>query len=431
MDPRLILAAILFLTTAALARKDIRWPFYLLVLALPLDNRIVFTLGIDRLLPVRVILLALITVSYKRIIRGLRDIREDKIGLVLLVLWLVRAVSLVRTQNLWASLGLLAFYSVVVGFYFVFKSVLSERGREFVLKILRLYLLVGVATGFVSIIQYIFYKFFGIVLPAVWPTEYQPVRIGSTFWDINHYGAYLLTIIPPLMAWALCRRRVCWAGVAFGLLVLGMTLSRSSWIAFAFSAFLMLALLLFKRHFAEAKNLSAFLGLAAVVILLGVVFFDLPVADRLYTFFDIQNNDAIQAHILILKGGFEVFKKFPILGGGYGGFNEHFRQTSVAAAYLKKDPVGEVRLPAHSIWMETLSETGIVGFGLYLTLMVLVLKAIWGAILRAESRFLGVLSIATFSSLVGLLLSGVFYSYNLEFFWFFIFLSALIAQTSG
>ena len=183
---------------------DIKLLLYLLIFTIPLDNRVVFTLGIDRLLPVRVVLLALLATSYKRVVKGLKGIKEDKIGLVLVALWFVRAISLINTQNLQNSLGLLAFYSSMVGLYFVLKSVFAERGLDFVLKILKLYLLVGVLTGVVSIIQYICYKFFGVTLPAVWPTEYQPVRVGSTFWDINHYAAYLLTKIGR----ASCRERV-------------------------------------------------------------------------------------------------------------------------------------------------------------------------------------------------------------------------------
>jgi len=415
---------------------------YLLIFTIPLDNRILFTLGIDRLLPVRVVLLVLLAVSHRRILKELKYLRRDKIGLVLVVLWFVRLISLVRTQNLQNSLGLLAFYSAMVGLYFVLKSVSKEYGQDFVLKLLRVYLIVGLLTGVFSIIQYICYKFFGIVLPAVWPTEHQPVRVGSTFWDINHYAAYLLTILPSLAAFAVCRKKLIekkifafsarggfgrWGGFAFALVVLGMTLSRSAWISFALSISLMLALLLFKKYFKEAKPLFISLIIALVGIVIGTVFFDLPVADRLYTFFDVYNNDAIQAHNLLLRGGFEVFKKFPILGGGYGSFNEHFRQTPIAALYFQKDPVSWAHLPAHSIWMETLSETGIVGFGLYATLMFLILKTIWQAILKAENKFLGILSIASFSSLVGVFLSGIFYSYNLEFFWFFIFLSVLLA----
>ena len=415
---------------------------YLLIFTIPLDNRILFTLGIDRLLPVRVVLLVLLAVSHRRILKELKNLREDKIGLVLVALWTVRLISLVRTQNLQNSLGLLAFYTTMIGLYLVLKSVSKEYGRDFVLKLLRVYLLVGLLTGVFSIVQYICYKFFGIVLPAVWPTEHQPVRVGSTFWDINHYAAYLLTILPSLAAFAICKKTliekkmsasggwVAYGGFAFGLLVLGMTLSRSAWISFALSISLMLVLLTLKKYFEEVRPLFLFLSVAAFGVVIGTIFFDLPVADRLYTFFDVYNNDAIQAHNLILRGGFEVFKKFPILGGGYGGFNEHFRQTPIAALYFQKDPVSWAHLPAHSVWMETLAETGIVGFGLYATLMGLVLRTVFAAILKTEDRFLNILSIATFSSLAGVFLSGIFYSYNLEFFWFFIFLSVSLARLS-
>ena len=400
---------------------------YLLIFTIPLDNRVVFTLGFDRLLPVRVVLLVLLAASYKKVIKGLKGVRGDKVGLVLIALWFVRVLSLIRTQNLQNSLGLLGFYTTMIGLYFVLKSVFEERGRDFVLQILKLYLFVGLLTGVVSVVQYIFYKF-GIVLPAVWPTEYQPVRIGSTFWDINHYAAYLLTILPSLAAFAVCKKPFMWLAFFFALVALGMTLSRSGWIAFGFSISLMLALLVFKRYFREARLLFLSLSLLLLVIIIGVRFFGLPVVDRLSSFLNVYNNDAIQAHNLILRGGLEVFKKFPILGGGYGGFNEHFRQTAIAPLYFAKDPVEWAHLPAHSIWMETLAETGIVGFGLYAVLMFLILKTVWKAIEKAESRFLNILSTAALSSVIGFLVSGIFYSYNLEFFWFFLFLSVFLAR---
>ncbi len=435
----LLVAASIFAITAALAWQDLRYGLYFLVATLPLDNRIVFTLGLPRLLPVRAVLLAVIFVSLIKWRKKYwvwfkpNHLFEDGILVLLSALWIIRLISLINADHLGHSLGLLSFYTAVLALYFILRAAYSVHGKDFVLQLLYLYLFVGFATGFVSVAQFIAYEFFDFVLPAVWPTEYQPVRIGGTFWDINHYAGFLVTVIPSFIALAIAKVKIKkrWLYICaslFLLIILGMTLSRSGWAAFVVAVGTMLVLFLIRGLFKEFKILTGFVILLVAASVVGSLYFGLPIVDRLHSLRDIPNNDAIKAHAMILASGFEVFTMHPIIGGGYGGFNEDFRKTSLADDYFAKDPVQDAHIPAHSVWMEVLAETGVLGFTFYTLFIFMLLHTLFDAIWQSKDRLLVLLNTAAVGSILGLLVSGIFYSYNLEFFWFFLFNSLFLAR---
>lgn len=447
MTIRIIIGITLFLLSAFWARRDLRGALFFLVALLPLNHKELFSLGAWNVLPARVGLVGILAGSVLSFIKTLpkltptiskkiRDYICDPVLALLIFLWIIRFVSILKTKNLLASLSLLSFFTSIIGLFLLLKYCAENYGRRFLLSLLKFYLGVVLFSGVWSLLQYLFFHFEGITLPgAVWPTEYQPLRVGSFFWDINHYAAYLATAIPILGVLA-AKRQVerdtrkalrSWGLFGFGLLVLGMTLSRSGWIA-AFLALLLVCVLLLARAKIRVGLIftTALLCLLAFVVL-GSCYAGLPVVGRLQTFTDIYNNDSIKAHLSVLRGVWEIFRKNPIIGVGYGSFPEHFQITSEALYYFSKDPVSGVRIPAHSVWGEVLAETGILGFIPYLYLIVLIMKRIFEHFWRSQKGW--AFSLGALCSIMGLLFSGIFYSYNLIFFWFFIFLAYLLAGT--
>ncbi len=439
MITALVIAIAIFTLTVVVSWRDLRYGLYLFIATIPLDNRVVFTLGVPRLLPVRVVLLAIVAVSFLKWRRKYwlwlkpNNLFDDGVLLVLVGLWIVRAISLINADHLGNSLSLFSFFTAIGALYFVLRAVYFAHGFDFIFKLFYLYLFVGFATGFVSVAQFIAYEFFDFVLPAVWPTEYQPVRIGGTFWDINHYAGFLVTVIPSFIALAIAKVKIKkrWLYICaslFLLIILGMTLSRSGWAAFVVAVGTMLVLFLIRGLFKEFKILTGFVILLVAASVVGSLYFGLPIVDRLHSLRDIPNNDAIKAHAMILASGFEVFTMHPIIGGGYGGFNEDFRKTSLADDYFAKDPVQDAHIPAHSVWMEVLAETGVLGFTFYTLFIFMLLHTLFDAIWQSKDRLLVLLNTAAVGSILGLLVSGIFYSYNLEFFWFFLFNSLFLAR---
>lgn len=461
MIPPILIAIIMFVVASYFSWRDLRFGFYLLILTLPLNNRLLFELGVERLLPVRVVIYSLLFVCLGKLYDKARETNffgslkdkskrkkiylslkwvisreiSDPIFFCLCFLLLIRTISLINSLSLKNSLNLLLFYVSMVFIYVVFKYLYEKYGAPFLFRLFTLYLIVAVFSGFWSLLQLYFFKTQGRVLPGVWPLLNRPTRYGSTFWDINHYAPYLVTIIPFLAARGLypetaLRGILYWLGFFYTLAILVMTLSRSGWLGISVALLVMLPLLLLKKHFKTTVAYLFVLQLLAMFAFLGSIHLGIPILQRLKSLTGLEHSDSLVAHNLIIKGNFEIFTKYPVLGGGYGSFNEHFRQTSLAKKYFIYDPVEEAHLPAHSLWFETLSETGIVGFSLYLLLFFLILKISLNAIRREKDINLLVINIALFSSLIGVLTSGIFYSYNLEYFWVFVFLVVFFARLS-
>jgi len=448
MTIRIIVGIILFLLSTFWAYRDLRRPLLFLIALFPFNDKEYFNLGAWNISPSRVALAGILVGAGLRLLVSwgreratvslkIREFFRDPVLLLLLVLWGVRLVSITNSLNLGASLALLGFFSAVVGLYVVLKWCRQRYGDKFLLSLFRFHVGIVALSGLWSLVQYVTYKMVGINLPgAVWPTEYQPLRVGSLFWDINHYSAYLTTVLPILGLLAVERQVTAgfksaawlWVFFAYELLILVMTLSRSGWGAVGLAFCLALVFLLTRR---ETRRVGAFLFKILLGILLfailGSIFWRLPILERLTTFVDIYNNDSIKSHLSVLRGVWLLFKKSPLIGVGYGSFSEHFGLTAEASYFFSKDPVDYVRIPAHSVWGEVLSETGICGILIYLSLVVVILRPILRRFVQQGKYSL--LLLGAFCSIVGLLFSGIFYSYNLIFFWFFIFLAYQLAST--
>jgi len=122
-------------------------------------------------------------------------------------------------------------------------------------------------------------------------------------------------------------------------------------------------------------------------------------------------------------GASDVFAKYPFIGGGTGSFFEHFKETPTSNEFLKRDPAGlSSRVPAHSIWGEVLAESG--GFGLFAFLGLILIQ--FGVYIYALNHTNNSTNYQLYSSflgsLIGLLVAGVFYSYNSEFYFILLFL---------
>jgi len=425
---------------------DLRLALLSYVLLIPFAHKELFSFTLWDLLPVRVLFLGILaTLTYKltryirkrgarRAYQVIRKFFTDDILEVLLTLLIVRIASIYFSTSLKSSMFLLSFYTSVVILFMVLKYTYEKYGYPTIKYLLRVYVTVGLVTGIFSFIQLYIYRSIGQLLPGVWALvtrEGSFVRVGSIFWDINHYGAYIASILPIVAAYTFIAKKrkaqIIWGGgFIFGFVTLMLTQSRSAWGAFGLSMLITVFLLIVKRQF--KRGIPLYIG--GVVLLIGVVVaslkFGAPILHRLDTITDIRNNDSIKTHAYLLTASYEMLEKNPLLGSGYGSFSSALRETDIAPLYFFLVPSeDEIKVPAHSIWGEVVGETGGLGILVYTLLMYTILKLGAQAIKYSKGEKL-LLSIALFSSICGLLAAGVLYSYNLEFFWFVIFVGALI-----
>jgi 4-amino-4-deoxy-L-arabinose transferase-like glycosyltransferase len=144
---------------------------------------------------------------------------------------------------------------------------------------------------------------------------------------------------------------------------------------------------------------------------------DSPFRARIKQYFHYRI-DSFDSHFMLLTGTYQIFEKYPIIGGGYGGFFEHFSKTAIAPTYFGRDPAAlNTRVPAHTIWGELIAETGILGLSIFVLMMLFLCGTIYYSYVKLQDWREYLIPAAMLSVIVGWLTAGIFYSYNAEFFW--------------
>ncbi len=422
--------------------KNFEYSVYLLMILSVLLHKELFSFYQWDLLPIRAFMIAMslagVTSIYLKYIRKgkIKDLLvylKDPVFLSLLILWLIRGISIIFTANLQASLSLYAFFTtiIILAAYLYFQLKIKPAK---VISYLRFYVILTFILSVFGYFQLVLYYTKGITIGALWSIPGNIARVGSSFWDVNHYGALLAASLIFLGYFILTDKGL--KKILFDLLMfvsisggLFLTNSRSAWIMSAV-ALLTFAVILLVRRF----------GLKSILyILLAIFLVSLPLA-REYSikssrFRAVVNNyfhyrmDSFDSHMLLLTGSLQIFEKYPFLGGGYGSFFEHFSKTAIAPTYFGRDPAAlNTRVPAHTIWGELVAETGIIGLTVYLVLFAfLTLVPLYISLKYKEKKdyLLGALIVCI---LIGWSAAGIFYSYNSEFFWIIILLSAAWAM---
>ncbi|MCX6784009.1 MAG: glycosyltransferase family 39 protein, partial [candidate division WWE3 bacterium] len=421
--------------------ENLKFGFYLLIAVLPLLHKETFSLVIWDLLPVRLVLATLGLVGATRLVVWLRktrkfsDIRsflKDPVLLGLLALFVLRVLSLFNSLNLLASLKLLVFFGGIILFYIFFKYLVKRDTLSFIKTATNLYVWVALITGILAIFQLIAQEVFKKTIGGVWVVPGHLPRIGSTFWDVNHYGGYLITVIPLALVLSFSATSKAWkrwwAGVSVFLsFVLVLTQSRSAWLGMVAGIIVLLGILWF---WGQRKRVYAVILILVIGFLGYFNFITLQnqTLDRVIGGFIHTRIDSFDTHFTLLSASSELMLKYPWIGSGYGSFSEHLKETSVSTEFFDKDNrLGTDRVPSHSVWGEVMAETGIPGIVVYSLLMLVIIGYSLLAALKTPETDKKLLQLGFLASTVAILVSGIFYSYNIEFYWWTLFGSFLLS----
>jgi len=439
---QIFLAVFIFILIVLISIEDISTGFLLLLLLVPLQHKELFSLVIWDVLPVRIAFFGILLTTFYRFYLWFRRYKEKKIILsfikdpvliLLSLLFVVRLLSIIFVaENKIAGLKLLAFYTTIVYLYLLIKFLYVKYGNSVLLKATTVFTLIGTVTGLVAAIQYFVFIFYKIKFGAIWDIAGQNPRVGSTFWDVNHFGAFIASIIPVSASFIFFKKgysRLFWAlNTIFLCAVIYITQSRSAWLGLLFGSLIFILFLLSKGYKRYAKLLSIFSILSLLLLLSYFQFFGGGVVAK-YKSFMHSRLDSFDTHFILVEGAMEVYRDNPWLGRGYGNFNEAFRKTSFAQEYFfrEKNIVNE-RVPSHSVWGEVASETGFFGISFYVLLFFIILAfSLYGFLKSKEKSSFIVLGTAC--GVISLLISGIFYTYNLEFYWILAFLSVTLGYS--
>lgn len=443
----IILAIILFILCFVL----IRYKFYLslsigLVLSVLLHKEL-FSIYIWDLLPIRIFMISFLLnslidfVRFNRFSLKFLEYLKEPFIVINVLLALSKLISLKNTLSLSSTIFLNIFFICIS----VFLITIYIRLKDFeVFSLLKNYTFISVVLSLITFVQLYFYFQYSILFGAVlnvagrsvdipdfafsatYFTEILKIlvmtRVGSLFWDVNHFGGFIAsTLILAFVFMLTSKNKKNFVIYLFSFLTLGLVLfltnSRSAWILSFVSFFVFFVCLIYrkvgKRGIIYAFTLLTFLS----------IFFTFQYQDRDSWFREKVKSyfhyrlDSFDSHFLLLRGTVNVFDKYQWFGGGVGSFFEHFKSTETADEFLKRDPAGlSVKVPAHTIWGETIAETGMLGLVSFLLLVLLLLgTAVYSVIHTDKEDFL--FSSATLGLTLGWLIAGIFYSYNSEFFY--------------
>lgn len=404
--------------------------FVVLVLLFPLANSDLYYFVNHKLYPARAFLVVLIFISELALLANLlrkrsldfiiNEIKSDQFLKIVLALFAVRAVSIGMSRNYQASFLLLAFFASMIALYLMLKYVYS-RSNQFLINLYLVHILAVALIGFYGIAQALL-LLFHIKLPGVLLGG-TFLRVPATFYDANHLPAYLLTGLPFILVLGWTQRNKIFGRFLLALtgllgVVVLLSFSRSGFAGFFLSfVIIFLGVVRFGYWQKAAQLFSIALIIAFVIFISGRTQFSL--VNRLFGSFTSADKSTV-AHVALLYGEFKIFLDHPVIGVGYGSFSEYFRSSEIGKEHAVVDPATQVRIPPHSLWLESLSETGLIGFSLYLSLLLLIFESLVKALRKVCGKKDRLYLTGLLAGFLGLNLASVFYSFNLEFFWFYL-----------
>jgi len=442
MNLEILTLILLFISSLMLIFVNTRFSIFVLILLSVLLHKEFFSIFKWDVLPIRIFMLAfslyilffaIRSIKRKIFFQQIKNFVSDPFIFLLLGLLLFRSISLINSKNLFSSISLLGFFGTAVIFgIFLYKKFSNEPDK--ILNYIKFYIFVVFGLCMFAFAQLFVYLKFGFIFGALWNVPGHLPRLGATFWDVNHFGGLLASVLPILGIFILVSKKFSHKITYFFmfipmLAILALTNSRSAWIL-AFVSFFVFVVLFLVQNIGKKGLLLALFGLTLVVSPLIYEYhiksspFRASVKQYLH-----YRIDSFDSHFLLLRGALQVFEKYPYIGGGYGSFFEQFSKTKVAPEYFGRDPAGlNVRVPAHTIWGEVFAETGIIGFSLFLLFFLFIIFSMIYISFKVSDKKEKLLIMSMASSVVGFAIAGIFYSYNSEFFWlilFFYFLYAL------
>ena len=436
-----ILALVLTTTALIYGLKSLRGAVYSWILLAVLMHKEMFSLVLWDFLPARSFLLGILIASIiftiKKIYKNgfnlfLEEIKayfSEPLFLLMILMLFFRGLSVIfgsgfeKSSVLFYGFFALAVFSVIL--------IVKVSTFEFIKKIdafnlfLNAYITSSTFAAVFGLIQYYLRVFYRESIGGVWVVPNVAPRLGSFFWDVNHYGGFLVTVIPILFikifnAKTHLKKSLYFLLFGLNTYLLFMTQSRSSWIGLSAGAFVA-CILFFLTKLRKPLYIGATLVILLVIGIIGVSSLkgiDLNAKIERYMHYRLDSTDT---HLMLLDAASEVYLDNFVFGSGYGSFDTAFRKTETANDYFDREPLlRNVKVPSHSIWGEVMAEGGSVGIMLFASFAVILFGVLLYSIFNIESKTSKYLGIGLVWGLSSIFVSGIFYSYNIEFFWIYI-----------
>ncbi len=199
---------------------------------------------------------------------------------------------------------------------------------------------------------------------------FDSTRVTGPLSDPNYYGQILLMIMPIGIYGIITEKRTLQR-----LLYLGTTSVIMLTTIFTYSRGAFIALVVMGVMIVHERKLNPYRIVVGVVIIIALLYPFLPQGylDRLLTLSDVLPQDTTMQTEKSFKGrssemiiAIQMFANHPLLGIGYLNYENHYADYN---AVLGLDDRAGAR-EAHDLYLEVLSETGVVGFISFIGLLI-------------------------------------------------------------
>lgn len=396
------------------------------LILIPLTHKEMFILFDQDLMFSRIMLSLVGLVGFVIFIKKYKHYAKDIFYIFLSSVLFGQIFSLFHTLDQTSTLRLIVFQSMITFTYPFFREYTEKYGFSLIIKTY-LWVFIGVFCFFVY--QYVLHNYFDKLTGGIWPVFGYPTRYGATFWDINHYGAYLGSLFFMFVGYFFefpkhKMRKFFAIGAFLTLVGLNFTDSRSALIGFIIAG-------LFFAYFYLSKNIhrdfkaNGILGKIfyknhlmwlSFLLLIGSFLVIFLLQDYIRTGF-LYRSTSFFSHLFLLKAGISVAIDNFSTGIGANAFYAYFRESDWASAYYYIDKAAiNYKLPLHNLWLEVLVETGLIAFIIFTVMWVVGI----GLLVKLYRKNRDYLALGLASGIIVFLIGGLFYSYKAEFFWIYI-----------
>lgn len=319
-----------------------------------------------------------------------RDLTKSSMDIPIILYVIVIIISTFTSINFMGSFRDLALHLGGLSFVFVMSN--SIKTKNAFNAIVTVMVFSASLVALYGIYQY----FVGVEIDKAWlDVENNPdirVRVFSVFHNPNILAEYLIMVIPLSVGLLWYTKKISKKIIFLGttlimILAMLMTLSRGSWVGFAFSA-LVFILLIEKR-----------LLLSIIPISLGAVYF-LPqtIMNRILSIGNFADS-SIAYRFTMWEITLDIIRDYPIAGVGFG----HLPFKQVFETYIRTMPIYH----SHNTYLQTAAEMGIPGLLVLLFLLFILFKYGILNLVKSQDRYIKILSAGALSSLAGVLAHGI------------------------
>lgn len=306
----------------------------------------------------------------------------DKMQIVLVgALFLTTIFAVYKGYSLLCSL-------VFIGYmlsYFVARSLLND--KKSVIKVVDWLSYTSLIISVIGIVQY--FTKFSLVIKDIPIIVFKGERISSICYNPLILASYLAFVLPLFIAFFVKghKRVLLGATICLGLVAFFLTVSRGPTIGLIASITVLIYLLTRK------KLIAVILPIALIVI----CFLFTPIRTRFVKTLD-PSTDTLRKVTIV--PGIRMWKNHSILTGV--GLRNFY------LLYEKYRLPGQTGRPPyiHSIYLNFLVETGIIGLSVLIAIFIITLRWSW-QIYKANSDFKGWIAVALFSSFLGFLVHNI------------------------